>query len=262
VLFSENGRLMSMAYYIHGFHVLKVALSNVPKQIIKLYLLESRSDARAEEIIELAKRHHIPIEWLPRDMLDKKSPNTIHQGMIAACDKPRAYDEDFLKKICKTPDKNSPLLLLVLDEVQDPHNLGACLRTANAFDVNAVIVPKNRSVQLTTIVGKVSSGALFITPVVAVKNLARTLDWIKTQNIWVVGTDLRADAPLTEVDLKGNTALVLGNEANGLRELTRKKCDFLISIPMQGEVESLNVSVATGICLYEVARQRFSSSYQ
>jgi 23S rRNA (guanosine2251-2'-O)-methyltransferase len=245
-----------MAYYIHGFHVLKIALNNIPKQIKKLYLLEKRNDRRTEEIIQLAKKHLIPIEWLPRDLLNKKLPDVVHQGIIAECDKPHTYDESFLKKICEAVETDSSLLLLILDEVQDPHNLGACLRTANAFGVNAVVVPKDRSAQLTTIVSKISSGAAFITPVIAVKNLARTLDWMKKQNIWLVGTDLEADTPLTDVDLKGNIALILGNEATGLRKLTREKCDFLTFIPMQGEVASLNVSVATGVCLYETMRQR------
>jgi len=245
-----------MTYYIHGFHVLKVALENVPQQIKKLYLLEKRCDKRAEEMIELAERHNIPIEWLPRDMLDKKLPDVVHQGMVAECDKPHTYDEDFLKKICKAQQNDPSLLLLILDEVQDPHNLGACLRTANAMAVNAVIVPKNRSVQLTAVVNKVSSGASFITPVIAVKNLARTMEWMKKKNVWLVGTDLAAETPLNEVDLKGNIALILGNEGKGLRELTRKNCDFLTFIPMKGEVGSLNVSVATGVCLYEAMRQR------
>jgi len=250
-----------MSYYIHGFHVLKVALENAPKQIKKLYLLEKRRDKRAEKIIELAQAHDIPIEWLPRNMLDKKMPGVVHQGIIAACDKPHTYDEDFLKKICKAPwHDSSELLLLILDEVQDPHNLGACLRTANVLGANAIVVSKNRSVQLTAVVNKISSGASFITPVVAVKNLARTLDWMKKQNIWLVGTDLKADMPLTDVDLTGNIALILGNEAKGLRTLTREKCDFLTFIPMQGEISSLNVSVAAGICLYEAMRQRLLSA--
>ena len=246
-----------MTYYIHGYHVLKVALGSVPKQIKKLYLLEKRRDRRAEKIVALAEQHNIPIEWLPRNMLDQKMPGIVHQGMIAKCDKPHTYDENFLKKMCtESRDDSSELLLLVLDGIQDPHNLGACLRTANVLGANAVIVSKNRSVQLTSVVNKISSGASFITPVVAVKNLGRILDWIKKQNIWLVGTDLKAKTPLTDIDLTGNIALILGNEAKGLRALTKDKCDFLTFIPMQGEISSLNVSVAAGICLYEAMRQR------
>ena len=247
-----------MTDYIYGYHVLKVALENVPKHIKKLYLLEKRHDKRVEEIIGLAKQRTIPIEWLPRDVLNQKIPNVVHQGMIAACDPPETYNEEFLKKICKSHRSHvtKELLFLILDEVQDPHNLGACLRTTNVLGANAVIVPKHRAVQLTSVVNKISSGASFITPVVAVKNLANTLNWMKQQNIWLVGTDLNATTPLSDIDLTGNIALILGNEGNGLRTLTRKNCDFLAYIPMQGEVSSLNISVAAGICLYETMRQR------
>lgn len=245
-----------MTYYIHGFHVLKAALNTVPHQIKMLYLLEKRQDKRTEELVQLAKEHDIPIEWLPRDLLNQRLPDVTHQGIIAACDKPNTYDENFIKDLCRQKSEDKTLLFLILDGIQDPHNLGACLRTANAFGVNAVIIPRHRSVQLTSVVHKVASGAALVTPVVQVKNLAQTLDWLKKQNVWLVGTDLASEMPLKDVDLKGDIALVLGNEAKGLRQLTREKCDFLTSIPMQGTVESLNVSVATGVCLYEAIRQR------
>jgi len=166
----------------------------------------------------------------------------------------RSYDEEDLFALL---DKRSePAFLLILDTVQDPHNLGACLRTANAAGIQAVVVPKDRSVSITPAVRTVACGAAEKTPLVRVTNLARLLDRLKKAGVWLVGTADQAEKSLYEIDLKGPLALVMGAEGTGLRRLTAEKCDFLAKLPMVGEVESLNVSVATGVCLYEAVRQR------
>ncbi|MEW5796002.1 MAG: 23S rRNA (guanosine(2251)-2'-O)-methyltransferase RlmB [Candidatus Zixiibacteriota bacterium] len=171
---------------------------------------------------------------------------------------PTARDESFLFELIKSPEL--PPFLLILDNIQDPHNLGACLRTADGAGVHAVIIPKDRSVHLTSTVRTVACGAAEHVPVVEVTNLARVMDQLKEAGIWLVGTSDKAAQSLYQIDLKGPLALVMGSEGKGLRRLTSEKCDFLVSLPMHGTVSSLNVSVATGICLYEAVRQRSGRS--
>ena len=172
---------------------------------------------------------------------------------MAICEMPRPQDESLVDQILE---QNPTPLFLLLDGVQDPHNLGACLRTADAVGVNAVIIPKDRSVSINSTVVKVASGAAYSVPVVSVTNLSRTIRHMQKAGVWFVGTDGEATESLYQVKLTGSIALVLGAEGSGLRRLTKESCDFLVKLPMLGTVESLNVSVAAGVCLYETLRQR------
>lgn len=240
--------------YIYGYHALKTALMVHPESILKVFLQQHRDDERMDEVKTLAENTGISIQLIPHAQLDELIGLTHHQGMAATYKPSLQYHENDLPELLSLQTQSS--LLLVLDGVQDPHNLGACLRSANAFDVQAVIAPKNRAVGLTSAVRKVACGAAEVTPFVSVTNLARTLTWLKKKNYWLVGMVVEGDISLSEVDLTGNVAIIMGGEENGLRSLTRKHCDYLAHIPMQGVVGSLNVSVATGICLYEALRQR------
>jgi 23S rRNA (guanosine2251-2'-O)-methyltransferase len=187
--------------------------------------------------------------------LDTRQPGVNHQGVVATTQAPAALDEKALKTLIE--DLQEPPLLLILNGVQDPHNLGACLRSADAAGVHAVIAPKDRSVGLTPTACKVASGAAETVPLVQVTNLARTLRWLQDEaGIWVVGTAGETDTLLYDADLQGPLALVMGAEGKGMRRLTREACDALVCLPMAGSVESLNVSVAAGICLFEAVRQR------
>lgn len=174
-----------------------------------------------------------------------------HQGVVAKC---QDFRKNALAKVLKN--RRMPALVLVLDGVKDPHNLGACLRSANAFSVQVVIVPKDRAVGITSIVRKVACGAAEITPFIRITNLSRTIDWLKKEGIWIIGTAVDAKYSIQEIDLKRDIAIVLGSEGEGMRHLTRERCDFLAQIPLSGSVNTLNVSVSCGICLYEVQRQR------
>lgn len=179
--------------------------------------------------------------------------NAVHQGLVACCDPPSLLMEADLFPLL---DQQPAPLLLILDQVQDPHNLGACLRSANAMGATAVIIPQNNAVGLTAVVHKVACGASVMTPVVQVPNLARAMKALQQSGVWIVGLAAEGDVNLSEVDLSGSVAIAMGGEAKGLRALTRQHCDYLAKIPMQGSVESLNVSVASGVALYEVSRQR------
>jgi 23S rRNA (guanosine2251-2'-O)-methyltransferase len=204
-------------------------------------------------IEELARREQRPVERLDANALKRLLGDVVHQGVAAEITPLAPWGEDEL--LGALQGATAPLLL-ALDGVQDPHNLGACLRTADACGVLAVIVPKDRAAQLTPAARKVAAGAAETTPVVAVTNLVRTLKLLKEAGLWVVGADAAADKSADAVDLKGPVVLVLGAEGTGLRQLTRQNCDFLARLPQLGAVESLNVSVAAGMLLYEAARQR------
>lgn len=238
---------------IYGIHTVEALLNTAPKSLAKLYVQESREDQRLKIIRSLADAADVPVRILSRSDLDAMlTDESHHQGVVAEVAELPHYSERDLTKLIEIDN----VLLLILDGVQDPHNLGACLRSANALGVHAVIAPKDRAVGMTPAVRKVASGAAEITPFIPVTNLSRTLKQLKEQGIWLVGAVGEAETNIFEIDLLGRIALVMGAEGKGLRRLTREHCDYLARIPMQGSVSSFNVSVATGICLYEINRQR------
>jgi len=235
-----------------GFHAVTSRLRQKADTIKEIYVDAERKDARAKELRELAARLKVRVIAVDMKRLDGMAGGIRHQGVVAqaeALDMPK-FIEDVLDAL------DEPPLLLILDGVQDPHNLGACLRVADGAGAHAVIAPKDRSVGLTAAAAKVASGAAESVPYIVVTNLARTMRDLKDRNIWLVGTDDSAKESIYQAKLEGAMALVMGAEAEGLRRLTRDSCDFLVSIPMRGAVESLNVSVASGICLYEARRRR------
>lgn len=244
---------------IYGIHAVFSLLQTRPESIEKLYVQDGRNDRRLDEIRTIAASENIRLKVLPRcdlEALLDEDEGVSHQGVLAEVGAAPTYSEADLPQFLAI--KN--VLLLILDGVQDPHNLGACLRSANAMGVHAVIAPKDRAVGITPTVRKVACGAAEITPFIQVSNLARALKLIKKEGVWLVGGIAEADTLISEVDLTGPIALVMGSEGKGLRRLTREHCDFLAAIPMAGSVSSLNVSVATGIGLYEMIRQRSEKS--
>jgi 23S rRNA (guanosine2251-2'-O)-methyltransferase len=244
-----------MTDLVYGLHAVEALLKHNHDSVLELLVQQGRSDARMESLIERAGRLNIGISEVPRSELDEKTGGLVHQGIAALC-KPLKLEksEGFLQQLLASLDH--PPLLLVLDGVTDPHNLGACLRTADAAGVDAVIVPKDKSALMTPTVRKVACGAAESVPFIAVTNLARTLKALQQSGVWVLGAAGEATQSLYQSDLKGPLALVMGSEGAGMRRLTREHCDVLFSIPMAGEVSSLNVSVATGVTLFEALRQR------
>lgn len=240
--------------YIFGIHAVSALIKKHPERVIQILVAHERGDKKIDSILKLAKKSHLNVIKSSHAELDKLSQDGNHQGVLANCKKVKNFSEDDLFALLDDLDK--PALLLVLDGVQDPHNLGACFRSADAAGVDAVIAPKDKAVGLTPVVSKVACGAAETIPFVQVTNLARTLDKLKDQGVWIYGAAGEADASLFQTDLKGSVAIVLGAEGEGLRRLTKEKCDSLIKIPMLGHVSSLNVSVATGVMLFEVVRQR------
>ncbi|MDH5480312.1 MAG: 23S rRNA (guanosine(2251)-2'-O)-methyltransferase RlmB [Nitrosomonas sp.] len=242
---------MSSTRLIFGFHAVTSRLRQNPDSIKEIYIDATRSDQRIRGLIKLAESQKIHLISSEPQRLTSMAGSCRHQGVAAKIDTSRSYVDiyDVLDTLTE------PAKLLVLDGIQDPHNLGACLRVADAFGVHAVIAPKDRAVGLTATVHKVASGAADTIPYIIVTNLARTLRQLKERDIWVVGTSDDADTDLINVTLKGPIAWVLGSEGKGLRRLTRETCDQLVRIPMLGSVESLNVSVSAGICLFETYRQ-------
>ena len=240
---------------IHGLHAVVAALNHEPEQVRGLWVERQRRDGRMQSLLDQAAGHGVAIHWAERAALDQLSGGARHQGVVARLAvRPRGHDEADLPALLAAAD--GPALLLALDGVQDPHNLGACLRSAAAAGVHAVIAPADRAAGLNATVRKVASGAAEIVPFVQVTNLARTLRGLREQGVWLVGAAGEADNSLYEVDFTPPTAIVLGAEEKGLRRLTRKVCDRLARIPMAGGMESLNVSVAAGIFLFEARRQR------
>lgn len=246
---------MKEATQIYGIHSVELLVQNNPERVLVLKVLESRQDKKISHIVEIAHKNNIKVESVTRDLLDKMTSTTNHQGIVALCHQQKKFSEADLDALLLRTTKP---FLLILDGIQDPHNLGACLRSADAAGVDAVIAPKDHSVGLTPVVTKVASGAVESIPFIQVTNLARTLAQLKEKGIWIFGADEGADQFYNETDLRGSVAIVLGAEGSGLRRLTREHCDGLIKIPMLGTVSSLNVSVATGILLFEVVRQRRS----
>ncbi|WP_129777245.1 23S rRNA (guanosine(2251)-2'-O)-methyltransferase RlmB [Peristeroidobacter soli] len=245
---------MTESTTIFGLHAVRTLLQQRPERAALLILQKGREDARIAEVMKLAQSKGIKIELRDSKELDRLAGDERHQGVCLHIRSVGVQGEGALDDLLEST--TAPPFLLVLDGVQDPHNLGACLRTADAAGVTAVIVPKDRAAGLSAVVRKVASGAAETVPLIQVTNLARTLRWLKERDIWIVGTDDQAEHSLYASKLTGPLAVVLGAEGTGLRRLTRENCDALVSIPMRGVVESLNVSVATGVLLYEALRQR------
>ena len=239
---------------LYGFHAVGVRLKTAPTSVIEIYFEATRRDARMRQFIERAKEANVRLIEADGLRLSKLCGNHGHQGVVARVE-PLAQVTSLDDLLDSLP-SDQPPLLLVLDGITDPHNLGACLRVADGAGAHAVIAPKDHAVGVNATVAKVASGAAETMPYFMVTNLSRTLNELKERNIWVIGTSDDAPKTLYQVDLKGPTALVLGAEGAGMRQLTRKTCDELVSLPMRGAVESLNVSVASGVCLYEALRQR------
>jgi 23S rRNA (guanosine2251-2'-O)-methyltransferase len=237
-------------------HAVRVMLERHAERVLGVRLAEQRDDPRARQIAELASRHDRPLRRVDMRSLRQQLGDVAHQGVAAEITPLPPWSEDELLEALQSA--RAPLLL-ALDGVQDPQNLGACLRTADACGALAVVVPRDRAAQLTPAVRKVAAGAADTTPVVAVTNLVRTLKLLKDAGLWIVGADAAAVTPAREVDLTGPVVLVLGAEGTGLRQLTRQNCDFLVSLPQRGAVESLNVSVAAAMLFYEALRQRDTS---
>lgn len=245
---------MSKSEIVFGLHSVQALLKSAPQRVLELYCLQGRGDQRLQKLLKIAEAEGMSVQTMGRAKLDALSEGENHQGVVARCRPGEVHDEAFLLRLLESLG-HTPLLL-VLDGVTDPHNLGACLRSAEAAGVDAVIAPKDKSAGLSPVARKVASGAAEVLPFVPVTNLARTLKKLQDAGVWLVGAAGEADATLYQADLKGPIALVMGAEGEGLRRLTRETCDYLIKIPMAGSVSSLNVSVAAGICLFEAVRQR------
>ncbi|MDP2770032.1 MAG: 23S rRNA (guanosine(2251)-2'-O)-methyltransferase RlmB [Giesbergeria sp.] len=247
---------MSSPKVLFGFHAVGVRLKTAPQSIIEIYYEVTRRDARMRQFLDRAREAGARLIEADSPRIAKLAGSHGHQGVAARVQPmPQATSLDELLEDLEAAGVEQPLLL-VLDGVTDPHNLGACLRVADGAGAHAVIAPKDHAVGINATVAKVASGASETVPYFMVTNLARTLNELKERNIWIIGTSDDAPQTVYQADLKGPVALVLGAEGDGMRQLTRKTCDALISIPMKGAVESLNVSVASGICLYEALRQR------
>ncbi|MCD1637607.1 23S rRNA (guanosine(2251)-2'-O)-methyltransferase RlmB [Pseudomonas stutzeri] len=244
---------MSQLEKIYGLHAVEALLRHHPKRVKQVWLAEGRGDPRAQVLIELAAQARVSVGQCERREMDAWVEG-VHQGVVAEVSPSQVWGEAMLDELLDRAE--GPPLLLVLDGVTDPHNLGACLRTADAAGALAVIVPKDKSATLNATVRKVACGAAEVIPLVAVTNLARTLEKLQQKGLWIVGTAGEAEQSLYEQELTGPIVLVMGAEGRGMRRLTREHCDYLVRLPMAGSVSSLNVSVATGVCLFEALRQR------
>ncbi|WP_025821568.1 23S rRNA (guanosine(2251)-2'-O)-methyltransferase RlmB [Shewanella marina] len=238
---------------VFGIHAVEALLNNAPERILEMWLLQGRQDDRLMPIINAARDFGVSAQQASRKTLDDKADSSQHQGVVVRVKAAKQLNESHLDALLA---KTDVPFLLILDGVTDPHNLGACLRNADAAGVQGVIVPKDNSVGLTPVVSKVACGAAETVPLFQVTNLARTMRHLQEKGVWIIGTAGEADCNLYQADLKGPLAIAMGAEGKGLRRLTREGCDTLVSIPMSGSVSSLNVSVATGICLFEAVRQR------
>lgn len=238
---------------VFGLHAVQSILKSAPQRVLELFALRNRDDQRLQKIVQQAQKLNIPLRWQTRAELDKLCDGN-HQGVALWAKPGVTHDEAYLWQLLEGLQCDP--LLLVLDGVTDPHNLGACLRTADAAGVHAVIVPKDNSVGLNETVRKVACGAAETVPLIPVTNLARCLKKLQDSGVWIVGTAGETDLNLYSAPLTGPLAVVMGAEGKGMRRLTREHCDHLVRIPMAGSVSSLNVSVATGVCLFEALRQR------
>jgi 23S rRNA (guanosine2251-2'-O)-methyltransferase len=241
--------------FIFGWHAVEAVLKQEPARLQQVWIQTGRQDRRVQSVTETLDSLGVDWQVVHRKELDQRVSG-VHQGVVAQVSESREWSEDDLLQSLASQDK--PPFLLILDGVTDPHNLGACLRTADAVGVQAVIVPKDKSASLSPTVRKVACGAAETVPLVRVTNLARFIRVLRDDGVWLIGTAGEAQSTLYQADFKGPVALVMGAEGKGMRRLTRKHCDLLINIPMLGQVDSLNVSVATGVCLYEALRQRLA----
>ncbi len=241
-----------MTRHLFGFHSVIARVRQHPESVREINISASRNDRRVRELIERAQLAGVVVRNVDDRQLNEMAESDKHQGVVALID--QSLQQQSLDDILDHAEE--PPLLLLLDGVTDPHNLGACLRSADAFAAHAVVVPKDRAVGLNPTVAKAASGAADAVPLVSVTNLARTIRDLKERNVWVVGADASGGESLFDADLSGPLAWVLGAEGSGLRRLTRELCDRIVAIPLIGSVASLNVSVAAGICLFETRRQR------
>jgi len=245
---------MSDTSFIGGMHAVKALLKANASDTQLLLIQKGRKDSRVRAIVSLAQKAGISVREVSKRELDEAGGGIEHQGVLAEFrGEPVGNEDDMFEHLATCGDS---VFVLVLDGLQDPHNLGACIRSADAAGVDAVVVPVDNSVGITPVVRKVASGAAETMPVFQVTNLQRVLKKLQTAGIWVYGAAGEADSPIYDIDLSGSVAIVMGSEGSGLRRLTREACDGLFTIPMHGSVSSLNVSVAAGISLFEVCRQR------
>ncbi len=252
------------AQRVYGIHAVDALLRREPRSIVRLSVQRERRDKRMAALLELARNQGVAPNREARAVLDELAGGGRHQGVVAELRAGAGGESDALdwgepELLAALDTGDTPALVLVLDGVTDPHNLGACLRSADAAGVTAVVVPKDRSAPLNEVARKVACGAAETVPLVTVTNLARTLEALKARGVWLYGAAGEAEQSLYEVDLSGRIGLVMGAEGAGLRRLTREHCDHLVRLPMAGAVSSLNVSVATGVCLFEAVRQRLAA---
>ncbi|MBA54518.1 23S rRNA (guanosine(2251)-2'-O)-methyltransferase RlmB [Ketobacter sp.] len=248
---------MSKAEWLYGIHTVSAVLKKHPDRVLEMKVQEGRDERRLDDVLKRAQQLGVSVQYVNKKSMDHQFQDANHQGLAARCRLANALDEHGLFNLLDRIE--GPPFLLILDSVTDPHNLGAVLRSADAAGVHAVITTKDKSVGLTPVVRRVAVGAAEVMPFVQVTNLARLMKQLQERRIWIVGTELDETATsLYQTDLKGPLALVMGAEGPGLRRLTRENCDQLVYIPMQGDVQSLNVSVAAGVCLFESLRQRLS----
>ncbi len=245
---------MSKSIVIFGFHAIQAQLDSNPEFFVRVFALNNRDDKRLNNIYTQLNRLGINTQKCAKPQLDKLTKNQSHQGIVAEVLLPTLPNQDEL--ITYVSKLNGSSLILILDSIQDPRNLGACLRSANAAGVDCVVINKDGSAPINALVHKTSAGALNQLKIFQVTNLSRTIKALQKQNIWTIGLDGSTNTSLYQIDLTTPSAIVMGAEGSGLRKLTKQSCDQLVKIPMQGNVESLNVSVATGIALFEAARQR------
>lgn len=250
---------MSSYQVLAGFHAVTARLRHAPATIRQLYVEASRRDKRMQTLIEQARQANVRVHPVESARLDGLARGTKHQGVVALADA-NTLATDIDEVLDALEQKGEAPLLLLLDGVTDPHNLGACLRTADAAGVHAVVAPRDRAVGVGATVQRVACGAADTVPYIMVTNLARTMRELKQRGLWLVGTDDQATDSIHSIDARRPMAWVMGAEGEGMRRLTRETCDELVTIPMLGAVESLNVSVASAVCLYETVRQRTQSN--
>ena len=247
---------MNEKVYIYGINAVSDVLEYKPEQLIEVFLADDVSNKRLKKLIDLTHQHQILLTRVSRNKVEKITGTTKNQGIMAALKQPKNLDSktalEFLKKTHKP-------LILILDGVQDPRNVGACIRTANASGVDLIVIPRSRTVINTPVVSKVSAGSSALIPISEIPNLVRFMKQLKQLGVWIFGASDQASLNYCEADYTSPVAIIVGSEGKGMRNLTTKNCDYLISIPMIGDIESLNVSVATGVLLYEVVRQRTSN---